>query len=129
MPLPRWLGRFNFRFTNRLTRPPARWLPWFGVIEHVGRHTGTEYQTTVNVFGHGDRYVIALTYGPESEWVQNVLAADGCQMITRGRRLRLTDPRRYEDPRRSAMPWLVRLVLGVLRVRHFLELRAAPGGR
>jgi len=35
-------------------------------------------------------FVIALTYGRESEWVKNVLAAGGCELETRGVRYQLS---------------------------------------
>ena len=63
--------------------PP--WMPGFGVIVHHGRRSGLRYQTPVNVFSAGNGYVIALTYGPETDWVKNVLAAGGCELRTRGR--------------------------------------------
>ena len=31
-----------------------------------------------------DGYLLALTYGPDSDWVKNVLAAGGCELVTRG---------------------------------------------
>ena len=125
MALPRWLARFNVAVTNRLMLPIARVLPWFGIVEHTGRRSGRHYQTPVNVFRRGDRYTFALTYGPQSEWVRNVVAAGGCTLVTGGRRVRLTDPRRFRDPRRRRMPWIVRVGLGLLSVSEFLELRRA----
>jgi deazaflavin-dependent oxidoreductase (nitroreductase family) len=125
MPLPRWLGRFNYRVTNPITAPLAADLPWFGVLEHVGRHSGHRYATTVNLFHRDGRFVVALTYGEHSEWVENVLAAGGCVVRTRGRRMWADAPRRYHDPSRQDVPWLVRLALWGLRVEWFLELRPA----
>ena len=49
MALPRWLARFNVAVTNRLMLPIARVLPWFGIVEHIGRRSGRHYQTPVNV--------------------------------------------------------------------------------
>jgi deazaflavin-dependent oxidoreductase (nitroreductase family) len=125
--LPRWLARFNVAFTNRFMLPIAGVLPWFGIVEHVGRRSGRQYRTPVNVFRRADRYVFALTYGPESEWVRNVMAAGRCTLVSRGRRFELVDPRRFRDARRREMPWVVRIGLGVLNVTEFLELhRAVP---
>ena len=125
MALPRWLAHFNVAFTNRPMLPVAGVLPWFGIVEHVGRRSGRRYRTPVNVFRRGDRYLFALTYGPQSEWVHNVLAAGECTLVTRGRRTQLVEPRRFSDPRRRDMPWIVRIGLGVLDVSEFLELRRA----
>ena len=123
MPLPRWLAHFNRRVTNRLLGPLALRLPGFGVVVHTGRRTHRQYRTPVNVFRRADGYVIALTYGPEAEWVRNVLASGGCTLETRGRTLRLTRPRLFRDERRRSVPLPVRLVLGVLGVINFLGLR------
>src|SRR6476620_2952349 len=125
MALPRWLAHFNVAFTNRLMLPVAGVLPWFGIVELIGRRSGRRYRTPVNVFRRRDRYLFALTYGPQSEWVHNVVAAGGCILVTRGRRTRLVGPRRFSDPRRRDMPWIVRIGLGVLDVSEFLELRLA----
>jgi deazaflavin-dependent oxidoreductase (nitroreductase family) len=121
-PLGRSVARFNTRVTNRLTVPLARRLPGFGVVLHVGRRSGRRYRTPVNVFRTPRGYVFALTYGPEAEWVKNVLAASGCELLTRGRVLRLTSPELRHDPHRRVVPAPVRLPLRLLRVTDFLEL-------
>jgi deazaflavin-dependent oxidoreductase (nitroreductase family) len=123
MPAPRWVARFNRSVTNRLTGPLAPWLPGFGVVIHTGRRTGTRYRTPVNVFSGADGgFVIALTYGPEAEWVRNVLASGGCALQTRGRTVTLSRPRLVHDPRQRAVPPPVRVVLGLLHVSDFLRL-------
>jgi deazaflavin-dependent oxidoreductase (nitroreductase family) len=94
-----------------------------GVIVHRGRKTRRQYRTPVLVFRRGDRFTIALTYGPETDWVRNVLAAGGCTLITRGQSIHLTQPRLYHDEQRRTMPPIVRQVLGVGHVNDFLELR------
>jgi deazaflavin-dependent oxidoreductase (nitroreductase family) len=129
MPAPRWVARFNRRFTNRLLGPLARRLPWFGVVGHVGRTTGRRHRTPVNVFRQGDRYLIALTYGARAQWVRNVLASGGCDLETRGRTLRLTRPRLVRDERRRCVPPPVRLPLWLLGVADFLELEPARPGQ
>jgi deazaflavin-dependent oxidoreductase (nitroreductase family) len=108
---------------NRITRHVATRLPGFGVIVHRGRKTGRLYRTPVNVFvRRGGGYTVALTYGTDSEWLRNVLAAAGCSVETSGRRVELIRPRVVHDPARRRVPPLVRLVLGLLQVSDFLEL-------
>jgi len=123
MPLPHWLTRVNLVVTNRITRPIAGRLPWFGLLEQVGRRSGTVRRTPINIFRRGDRYVIALTYGPDVQWLKNVLAAGGCRVCMQGRWVSLTAPRRFRDPRRREVPWIVRQALWILNVSEFLELR------
>jgi deazaflavin-dependent oxidoreductase (nitroreductase family) len=93
-----------------------------GIVQHSGRKTHREYRTPVMVFRREDRFMIALTYGRDSEWVQNVLAAHGCELETRGHRLRLSHPRLFQDENREEMPGIVRYFLGFLNVSDFLEL-------
>jgi deazaflavin-dependent oxidoreductase (nitroreductase family) len=98
-------------------------MPGFGVVVHRGRRSGREYQTPVNVFPRSDGVRIALTYGADSDWVKNVLAAGGCQLRTRGRYLRLSDPHLVHDPDRSGIRPPERAVLHMLGVSDFLDLR------
>jgi len=123
MPLPRWLARFNSHVTNRLLGPLANRLPGWGVVVHVGRKTRRRYRTPVFVFRRGDRFIIALTYGRESQWVRNVLAQGGCELETQGQTLRLSRPRLFHDADRSTLPAFHRRILAVFNVSDFLELQ------
>lgn len=125
MPLPRWLARFNFRVTNHLLSPLAMRLPGWGVVVHTGRKTHRQYRTPVFVFRRGDRFVIALTYGRESQWVHNVLAEGGCELETQGHTLRLAGPYLFHDEERRTVPALHRRMLAVFNVSDFLELTVA----
>jgi deazaflavin-dependent oxidoreductase (nitroreductase family) len=113
----------NLVVTNRLTAPLAPRLPWFCLLEHVGRRSGKVRHTPMNVFRIGDRYVFALTYGPEVQWVANVLAAGECRIKSGGRWIRLVEPRRFTDTARRRVPWIVRIALRLIGVTEFLEMR------
>src|ERR1700730_13400036 len=108
MPLPRAIARFNRHVTNRILSPLARYLPGFGVIIHVGRKSHRVYRTPVNVFRRPGGYVIALTYGPNSDWVHNILASGAAILETRGHTVRLTRPRLIHDETRRAVPPILR---------------------
>ena len=125
MPLPKGLARFNLRVTNRVLGPLAERLPGFGIVIHVGRRSGTVRRTPVNVFHRGDRYVIALTYGADSQWVRNVLAAGEFDVEVRGRRVHLTEPRLVHDESRRLVPAPVRIPLRAANVSDFVVSRAA----
>jgi deazaflavin-dependent oxidoreductase (nitroreductase family) len=120
MPLPKGLARFNNKVTNRITGPFANRLPGFAVVHHVGRKSGVERTTPVNMFRDGDRYVIPLTYGRDSQWVKNVLAAGELDLATRDRRVRLDDPRVVQDGR---VPAPVRAILNALDVTDYVVAR------
>jgi deazaflavin-dependent oxidoreductase (nitroreductase family) len=121
MPAGRRLARFNRLVTNRILGPLATFVPGMATVIHNGRKSGRVYRTPVLLFRRGDRYIIALTYGPETDWVRNVLAAGECDLETRGRTFHLTNPRLIHDPQRRAMPPIVRQVLAIGNVTDFLE--------
>jgi deazaflavin-dependent oxidoreductase (nitroreductase family) len=125
MPLPRRLARFNRVVTNPIVRHVAGRLPGFAILHHVGRRSGRSYRTPVNMLRAGDgRYVIAITYGRDSDWVRNTLAAGTCVAEARGRRIELSDPEIVHDERRALMPLPARTILGLADVNDFMLLRA-----
>lgn len=128
MPLPHGLARFNRVVTNRITRLVAGRLPGFGIVVHEGRRSGQQYRTPVNVFRREGGFEIALTYGPDTDWVKNVAAAGGAEMKYRGQIHRLTSPRMVQNPRDTAAPRPVRLILRLLKVDTFLRLDKARAG-
>jgi deazaflavin-dependent oxidoreductase (nitroreductase family) len=93
-----------------------------GVVVHKGRRSGRTYQTPVNVFRTPDGFVIALTYGVETEWVKNVVAANGCEVRTGGRSYQADSPRVYHDETRAGIRPLERRVLGLIGTADFLSL-------
>ncbi|WP_131770729.1 nitroreductase family deazaflavin-dependent oxidoreductase, partial [Candidatus Protofrankia californiensis] len=126
MPLPKWIASANRRATNRVTGPAATRVPGFGVIVHKGRQSGREYRTPVNVFTSDGGYVVALTYGSDSDWVRNVLAAGGCELEHRGHREGLGSPHIVHDESRRQVPAALRPVLGAISVSDFMTLQPRP---
>ena len=131
MPIPRIVRQWNKAGLNRVTRHIAPWAPGFGVVVDRGRRSGRRYQTPVNVFPAGNGYVFALTYGPDTDWAKNVLAAGGCELHTRGHVIQLVSPRLVHDQTRRGIRPLERQVLRILGVADFLILRthsrSSPG--
>ena len=126
MVLPRALARFNRVVTNRIGRVVAPRVPGGGIVVHRGRRSGREYRTPIAVFQRPGGYAVALTYGPDAEWIRNVLAAGGATLETQGRRVRVTNPRVIHDPARRLVPLPVRDVLRLIGADTFLLLDAAP---
>jgi deazaflavin-dependent oxidoreductase (nitroreductase family) len=126
---PRWMAAFNLAVTNRITGHFAGRLPGFGIVIHRGRTSGKVYRTPVNVFRVQGEFLIALTYGRDSQWVRNVLAAGGCQLVTRGKLYELAGPAIVHDSSRRRFPWLVRLVLGTIAANDFMRISASPDQR
>jgi deazaflavin-dependent oxidoreductase (nitroreductase family) len=89
MPYPKWLARINKRVFNpieirRGKRP---------VVIHVGRSSGTVYQTPLDAHPHKRGYVLVVRYGPGSDWVRNILAAGTATLRVGGEEHRLESPR------------------------------------
>jgi len=118
----RRVAAFNRAVTNRITSRFAARLPGFGIVIHKGRISNRIYRTPVNVFRVPDGFVIALTYGQESEWVKNVLAAGGCELETGGVVYRLSTPVIVHDTTRGPFPVLVRMVLWIVGATDYMHL-------
>jgi len=123
MVLPKNVARFNRVVTNRITKPFADKLPGFGILIHRGRKSGREFRTPLNLFRTEDGFVVALTYGSDADWVRNVLAAGGAEVVTRGNKYRVQDPELVHDEARRPMPMGVRQFLGLVGVTDFLMLK------
>ena len=108
LKLSRRVARFNRAITNPVQGTYA-WLlvPW-AVICHRGRRSGASYRTPVNAYKRGSELAIVILYGPNSDWVQNVLAG-GALVVRAGRTYELRQPR-IVDP--SSEP--VRGLAGVI---------------
>ncbi|MGE5723611.1 MAG: nitroreductase family deazaflavin-dependent oxidoreductase [Acidobacteriota bacterium] len=123
----RWVAAFNLAVTNRISGPFAARLPGFGMVTHVGRKSGRLYRTPVNVFGGPDEFLIALTYGQEAHWVQNVQAAGGCRLETRGVQYQLSAPAIVHDPARRRFPLVVGIILRIIGASDFMRLSVVRG--
>lgn len=77
--------RFNRAFGNphqmKTAGTPGAYA---SVIRHVGRKTGRSYETPVVPFATDDGFVIALPYGPGTDWIKNVLATGSAVMVNEG---------------------------------------------
>ena len=93
MQLPQWLARFNRYFTNPIQRMWAGWAPTMGILEHVGRKSGKPYRTPLSVFSTDYGVAVLLTYGPNRDWLKNIVSAGGGRMRRYGKTIELTDPR------------------------------------
>ena len=121
-----FLRPYTTRFFNPVSRRFAGHLPGFAILVYAGRRSGRTYRTPMNVFRSGDEYIFALTYGSDVQWVKNILAAGGCELVTMGKTVRLVDPRLFVDPKGRLMPLPVRLFLRLMRVTEFLSMQLAP---
>ena len=121
MVLPRWLARFNRRVTNRMASRVAGGGGPFSTVVHIGRSSGKTYRTPVSVLTEDGVYRIALTYGPQADWVQNVLAAGDFWLEHRRTVIHLSDLRVVTAAEAEAhVPAPVRAALRAIGADHFL---------
>jgi deazaflavin-dependent oxidoreductase (nitroreductase family) len=121
MPLPKRLARFNRRVTNRVLGTAAPYVPPMAMVVHRGRRSGRRYSTPVLAFPTDGGCAIALTYGPDTDWVRNVLAAQGCLLRRRGGELELTNP--VISDGLHLLPAAFRPALRLMNVTQVLHLR------
>jgi len=129
MPIPKRVARWNKVGLNRAVQHVAPWLPGLALVVHSGRRSGRTYRTPVNVFGTADGFIMALTYGPDTDWVKNVQAAGGCELRTRGRVVRVAEPRVYRDETRRGIRPVERQVLRLIGVADFLSVKTVGDAR
>lgn len=116
------LARFNRVIANPIIGRPMSWLPGFGAVFHRGRRSGRQYRTPVKVFRRGEAYLISLPYGPQCDWVKNVMAAGGCELLTGGRRVRLVDPKIFVDTEQRYVRFFIRAALLRLNITEFVAM-------
>lgn len=82
--------RFN-PLVSRLGLVGGQRSPW-GMLEHVGRTSGTVRRTPVLPHVVGAHMLIPLPYGRGVHWVRNVLAAGHCRVQLHGHVVELDEP-------------------------------------
>jgi deazaflavin-dependent oxidoreductase (nitroreductase family) len=124
MAFPAWIARFNKVVTNPIIEPLATRAPYFGVVVHRGRVSGRVYRTPVNAFERDGEFIFALTYGPDRDWLKNVMRQGRFTLIHRGKSLELVELRlqRTEEPP-DAIPGPAREILRLANVRTFMVAR------
>lgn len=121
MVLPRWLARANRKVTNRvLGRIPERISP-FVTLHHVGRSSGRAYAVPLAGFMIPGGVLLTPTYGPEADWVRNILAAVEFSLERRGQTYTFGDARLVgRSEAWPHLPGFVRLAMRILGVHSFV---------
>jgi deazaflavin-dependent oxidoreductase (nitroreductase family) len=126
MQLPQWLAQFNRHVTNPIQRMWAGWAPTMGILEHVGRKSGKPHRTPLTVYSTDVGVAVLLGYGPNVDWLKNVVSGGGGRMRRYGKTFELTDPRVM--PKAEAAPavkgWM-RPLFGMMPVEQAVLLTRA----
>ena len=100
-------------------------------LTHVGRRSGRTYVTPIGARRVGDMVLIPLTFGNQSDWSRNVLAAGRCRLRLDGVDYEASAPalvsRDEADPHvRAGFGQLQRSSMHMLGITQFLRLTVAP---
>lgn len=94
-----------------------------GLLTHVGRHSGRNYQTSVGVTGYGDGFLVPLTYGARTDWYRNISAAGSGTLAWKGRNFMLATPEIVSGPQLLlAWPIRSRIMLQLAGIDDFVWL-------
>jgi len=84
---------FNKTIFNRITlRLTESGKGPFSIICHIGRQSGRTYRTPVFASYNGETIIIPLSYGENVDWLRNILAQGGCEIIHKKKRMSATNP-------------------------------------
>lgn len=121
MPMPLWWGKVNKRVFNpmelkRGVRP---------VLIHVGRTSGTVYETPLDAHRVEDGFIFILVYGSASDWVKNILASGTARLKIDGDDVDLVSPRLVsKDAAWRILPSTTKRPPAMLRITEYLQMDA-----
>jgi len=85
------------RFNRKVTKPRAMETAgqpgaYAGVIRHIGRSSGTEYETPIGPFEIDEGFVIPLPYGTTADWLKNVQRSGEAVIVFEGETYDVDEP-------------------------------------
>lgn len=124
-------------FVDRIVRPLTRilnpfilrvaggwWFPMFALLQHRGHRTGRMYATPVTAMPRGGWFWLGLTFGKDSGWARNVLAAGECTVRYRGTDYHLVEPAVLGGAAvRSELPTVMRFAMSLIGMSEVLRMR------
>jgi deazaflavin-dependent oxidoreductase (nitroreductase family) len=114
------------KVTAPLSRPLAGrgFFPLWAIVNHRGRRSGRAYAIPVAIRVSSDTFTIPLPWGEQTQWLRNVLAANGCVIRWRSVDHAATAPRviGLEEAADAFHP-IQRAVMRAAGIRSFLRLQ------
>jgi len=124
------LARFNRRVPNRVIGTIAgRRLSPVAFMVHQGRRSGRRYRTPVMPLPLADGFLVSLPYGPDRDWVRNLVSAGRATLQRGGRTFEVADPRLLDAAGAAPLlPAALRPALRIVPHIRFVRLsRVDPG--
>ena len=97
----------------------------FALLQHVGRKSGKAYEIPIMVWKVDGGFVIALTYGPDVDWLRNPQAAGRGSLRWHKKEYVFQKPEPIEE--KAALPALPPFIRFVLRLRGEHDFVKLPG--
>jgi deazaflavin-dependent oxidoreductase (nitroreductase family) len=102
----------------------SRVFPFWGIVRHTGRTSGTAYATPVVARPTPDGFLIPLPFGDATQWAKNLFAAGGGSIRFAGREHQIVEPRIIDLEAASAhLPMPIRFASRRLGLRHWVTVR------
>jgi deazaflavin-dependent oxidoreductase (nitroreductase family) len=95
----------------------------FALLRHVGRRSGKTYEIPIMVWRVEDGFVIALTYGPQVDWLRNLQAVDQGSLLWHKHEYVLQKPE-FIDAKTAlqALPPFIKQILRLRGAHEFVKL-------
>lgn len=124
MPVPRWVARMNKRIFNpRELKKGKR-----PILAHVGRRSGATHRTPLDAHPIDGGFLFIPNYGPQSDWVLNILASGSATLSKDGVEYSLTNPRLIDlDEARSLVADDVKVPPPLVKIDECLRMDIARG--
>lgn len=99
----------------------------FALLRHVGRRSGKTYEIPIMVWRVEDGFVIALTYGPQVDWLRNLQAADQGSLLWHKQEYVFQKPE-FIDAKTAllALPPFIKQILRLRGEHEFVKLSSRP---
>jgi deazaflavin-dependent oxidoreductase (nitroreductase family) len=124
-PVLRAVRRFNRSVANpRAMETAGQPGADASVIRHVGRTSGTAYETPIGPFPTDEGFVIPLPYGTTPDWLKNVQSAGSATIISEGTYYQVAEPQIIDaQEAMSSIPNEFQRSLRWFNVDEFLTVR------
>ncbi len=122
------LRTFVKHFVNPFLRNVARASRGpFALLRHVGRRSGKMYEIPIMVWRVEDGFVIALTYGPQVDWLRNLQAAGQGSLLWHKQEYVFQKPE-FIDAKTAllALPPFIKQILQLRGAHQFVKLSSRP---